>query len=250
MAEPLTSLHITRVAETGSTSDLALEAARSGAAEGSAFRADIQTKGRGRHGREWVSPKGNLYVSVLLRPERPTHEWPGLSLVAGLALHDVLSRFRGRERARLKWPNDVLLDDRKVAGLLLEAHDDAVILGCGVNCITAPDQTSGWLPGCLNQQTDETFVDADAVMEALAVSLCHRYNVWHGNGFAPMVGDWIDAAAHIGTVIETRQSNGETVCGIFETLSDDGGMMLRCDDGTLREMTAGEVLRARPEGNG
>jgi BirA family biotin operon repressor/biotin-[acetyl-CoA-carboxylase] ligase len=246
----LKNLQVSRFAEVGSTSDLALDAARAGAAEGATFRADIQTSGRGRHGRDWVSPKGNLYLSVLLRPSRPKPEWPGLSLVAGLALHDALAGFRGAERVRLKWPNDVLFDDRKVAGLLLEVHDDAVILGCGVNCAHVPEIPTGWAPGWLNQNGDEPRIDADAVMESLAVRLCQRYNDWQEDGTAALAAHWMDVAAHRGMLIEVHQSDGQTVCGIFETLDADGGMMLRLADGELKKMMAGDVLRVRPEGNG
>lgn len=249
LADLLQKLHITRFDEIGSTSDLVIEATKNGAAEGTAFRADIQTSGRGRHGRDWTSPKGNLYCSVLLRPQRPLQEWPSLSLVASLALRDAIADFRNSGRVRLKWPNDVLLDDRKVAGLLLEVHEGAVVLGCGVNCMNAPAKTTGWAAGFLNQQADDPAVDADMVMESLAVRLCDRYNNWQKFGFATMVADWIDAAAHIGMVTEARQSNGETVTGVFETLSSEGSMLLRLADGSLREMTAGDVLRARPEGN-
>ena len=146
-------MQITHLDEVGSTSDLVRIAVRNGAPEGTAFRADIQRSGRGRHGRDWVSPLGNLYLSVLLRPQRPVPEWPGLSLMAGLALHDAVSAFRPSQRLGLKWPNDVLLDDRKIAGLLIETQDDAVILGCGVNCLHAPEKTAGWVPGWLNRES-------------------------------------------------------------------------------------------------
>ena len=250
MADLLTTLSITHLEEVGSTSDLAQIASRDGAAEGTAFRADIQTSGRGRHGRDWVSPKGNLYLSVLLRPSRPMAEWPGLALMAGLALRDALLVYRDAGRITLKWPNDVLLDGRKVAGLLLEVHDGAVILGCGVNCLHAPEKTTGWTPGWLNQAAEDPPVTADQVMETLAETLCDRYNDWQKAGLASIRDDWKAAAAHLGKTIVARQSDGATLSGIFEDLGADGSMVLRLADGRLKAITAADVVQTRPEDKG
>ena len=143
-------------------------------------------------------------------------EWPGLALVAGLALRDAIQVYRDAARITLKWPNDVLLDGRKVAGLLLEVHDGAVILGCGVNCLHAPEKTTGWTPGWLNQEAGDPPVTADEVMETLAETLCDRYNDWQKGGLASIRDDWKAAAAHLGQVIVTRQSDGATLSGIFK----------------------------------
>lgn len=247
MADLLTSLSVTHLKEVGSTSDLAQIAGSDGAAQGTAFRADIQTSGRGRHGRDWVSPEGNLYLSVLLRPSRPMAEWPGLALVAGLALRDAILVYRDPARITLKWPNDVLLDGRKVAGLLLEVHDGAVILGCGVNCLHAPEQTTGWTPGWLNQKAADPPITADAVMETLAQTLCDRYNDWQKGGLSSILDDWKAAAAHLGHKIVTRQSDGGTLSGIFTDLGADGSMILRLEDDRMKAITAGDVVQTRPE---
>lgn len=248
MADRLDNLHITHLAEVSSTSDLARDAVEQGACEGTAFRADVQVAGRGRHGRDWISPKGNLYISVVLRPQRPLLEWPGLSLVASLALYDALATMRPRSRLGLKWPNDVLLDNRKVAGLLLESTGDAIILGCGVNCLHAPDNTTGWRPGWLNQNQDDDIITPDRLLESLAVFLCQRYNDWHNKGMDAIAPDWKQAAAHLGREITARQADGSTLSGTFENLSPDGSMMLRLPNGQLETMTAGDVVQTRPEG--
>lgn len=231
----------------GSTSDLAAEAARQGAPEGVAFRGDIQQQGRGRHGRNWVSPEGNLYLSVLLRPARPMAEWPSLSLVASVALADAISRLRGPGRASLKWPNDILLDGRKCAGLLLEIVDDAVILGCGVNCLNAPDGVDGWQPGSLNQDPADPPLTPDDLLEALEICLVARYNEWQFHGFERLREDWIAAAAHIGKVISVDQGD-ELIEGVFETLKGDGSLCLRNQAGEIIVIQAGDVRRARPKG--
>lgn len=243
-------LSVTRHRVVASTSDLAAEAVRAGAAEGTAFRGDIQTAGRGRHGRQWDSPEGNLHLSVVLRPQRPVPEWPSLSLVAAIALHDAIGGFRGAGRVGLKWPNDVLLDGRKCAGLLLETVDDAVVLGCGVNCLAVPDDVSGWQPGSLNQRQGDAEVTPDDLQEALGASLPSRYDQWQAGGFAALRDDWVAAAAHIGTEISLDLGDGRVRTGLFEAVGEDGSLRLRCADPEageppLLEIRAGDVLRAR-----
>ena len=130
--------------EVGSTNDLARRLAEEGEPEGAVVLARAQTAGRGRHGRIWSSPAGNLYVSVLLRPGRGLGETSALSLVSGLALADALAELGADgSRLKLKWPNDVLIDGAKVAGLLLESGGAGstaawVVVGSGVNLVSAP----------------------------------------------------------------------------------------------------------------
>jgi|TARA_X000000950_G_scaffold286609_1_gene396044 BirA family biotin operon repressor/biotin-[acetyl-CoA-carboxylase] ligase len=248
LVDHLKRLNITHHEVVTSTSDLAAEAARNNAPEGTAFRGDIQTRGRGRHGRDWSSPRGNLYLSVILRPDRPMAEWGSLSLMAAIALHDAMTRFRDRGRASLKWPNDILLDDRKCAGLLLEIVDGAVILGCGVNCMDAPEDVTGWMAGSLNQDAADPAISPDQLLEALEISLLARYNDWHSGGFDHLRQHWIDAAAHIGDEISLDLGQGKVMTGVFETIGSDGSLLLRGQDGGITAIQAGDVLRARPEG--
>src|SRR5262249_7148114 len=128
---------VQRVASTGSTNDDAAALVRAGAPHGTVVVADEQTQGRGRQGRSWGSPPGaNLHLSAVLRPPLPPHEAPPLTLAAAVAVCDAL-RGLGAD-ARIKWPNDVVIDDRKVAGILTESSTrggglDAVVIGIGVN---------------------------------------------------------------------------------------------------------------------
>ena len=119
-----------------STSDLAKAAVREGAPAGSAFLLGEQTAGRGRHGRQWSSPRGGMYVSVVLYPSRSVKSWFALSFVTALAIYDVVKTHLTEQILQhdaalpipaigLKWPNDVLVNNGKVAGILLEAHGDA-----------------------------------------------------------------------------------------------------------------------------
>lgn len=118
--------------EAASTNDLARDLAARGAEEGTVARADVQRAGRGRQGRAWASPAGGLWFSVVLRPEAPVSRWGLLPLAVGLGVATALQA-RGA-RALVKWPNDVLVDGRKVAGVLCEARPPAfVVAGVGVN---------------------------------------------------------------------------------------------------------------------
>ena len=233
-----------------STSDHLLAALKDGAPEGTAIRANVQTKGRGRRGREWDSPRGNLYVSILLRPTRPLSEWPSLSLVAGLALYDAILPFRPSSSLGLKWPNDLLFHDRKCAGLLLEVQDDAIMLGCGVNLHASPVSVEGWPPISLNDPLAQSApleaapLDADTLMSSLAETLPHRYNQWGEGGFANLQEDWHAAAAHLGQdlVISRMEDSLE---GRFTGLDASGNLCLLGADGVHHVITQGDVTRAR-----
>ena len=140
---------IRTVAATGSTNADLLELARSGAVEGLWLVAERQTAGRGRQGRTWESPPGNLYASTLVRLRRDDPSAPGLALVAAVALHEVVAAvLTGGRRGGLllKWPNDLLLDGAKLAGILLERADDAVVIGVGVNAQHHPALPTGRPP--------------------------------------------------------------------------------------------------------
>ena len=128
-----------------SSNDLAFAYLKQNArqAEGQCFLVGEQTKGRGRRGKNWVSRPGNgLYLSVVLCPGPPRHIWPSLSFVASLSVQRALLDHIDEQHVsgcRLKWPNDILCHDRKLAGILLEANEDGLVVGCGVNLNNAPD---------------------------------------------------------------------------------------------------------------
>ena len=228
-----------------STSDHLLDAARKGAPEGTAFRANVQTKGRGRRGRDWVSPRGNLYVSILLRPQRPMSEWPSLSLVAGLSLYDALLPFRRAEDLGLKWPNDLLFHDRKCAGLLLEVQDNAILLGCGVNLNLSPEKVEGWPPISLNDDLAKgPHLDADTLMASLSDHLCRRYKTWGQDGFAVLRQDWLEASAHYGQDLVITRLN-DTIEGRLHDIEASGSLCLIDADGVHHVITQGDVTRAR-----
>ncbi len=244
------TISVTNLDIVTSTSDHLLDAAKAGAPEGTAVRANVQTKGRGRQGRDWVSPRGSLYVSILLRPERPMHEWPSLSLVAGLSLYDAITTYRSPADMGLKWPNDVLYHQRKCAGLLLEVHDKAILLGCGVNLHERPVTVEGWPPISLNEDAADTAIlDADKLMTRFSETLCARYKTWCDAGFMPMREDWLDAAAHYGQDVQISR-HGDMLEGKFHDLDPAGGLCLIDDDGVHHTIAQGDVTRARVKTTG
>ena len=227
-----------------STSDVLLVAAGCGAPEGLAVRARVQTEGRGRHGREWVSPRGNLYVSVLLRPRRGIEEWPSLSLVAGLSLYDAIALYRDEGMLGLKWPNDLLYRGKKCGGLLLEIHDDAVLLGCGVNLSSSPEGIDGWPAISLNDSSgDLPDLDCDKVMASFFDALLLRYNEWCEGGFLGMRGDWLLASSHYEKDLVVERHDG-AVEGRFVGLDVSGGLCLVDKGGARHVISQGDVVRA------
>ncbi len=163
---------IRTVAETGSTNDDMKVLARSGAAEGTWLRADRQTGGRGRQGRSWHSPVGNLHASALVRL-RPGDPPPStLALVAAVALHAPA------HRTMIKWPNDILVEGSKLAGILLEREEDAVVIGIGANLASKPEGLDR--PVTSLDDLTGSAPEAEAFLETLAASFGRWVGRWSG----------------------------------------------------------------------
>ncbi|MGI4880300.1 MAG: biotin--[acetyl-CoA-carboxylase] ligase [Janthinobacterium lividum] len=202
-------------------------------------RADRQTSGRGRRGRVWVSVPGNLFASVLVRPQPGEGPAQLLSFVAAVALRQALEHWAPAASLRLKWPNDVLLGGTKVAGILLEGHAGATIIGIGVNLAGHPadlDRPATSIAGAgIPAPTAAEFLDV------LVVAFAAVRAEWRRDGFAPIRRRWLAGAAGLGGRIEARLGS-ETICGRFEDIGGDGALILRLDDATVRRIHAGEVF--------
>ncbi|GGB34131.1 biotin--[acetyl-CoA-carboxylase] ligase [Sphingomonas metalli] len=229
------------VAETGSTNADLLDAARHGAAEGSWLRAERQTAGRGRHGRDWVSPTGNLYASTLVRLRRSDPPAPTLALVAGIAVQEAVSVFLPGA-TRLKWPNDLLADGAKLAGILLERADDAVVVGIGVNIAHHPDLSDR--PTTSLADRGEA-CDATLVFDVLREGFARWLARWRGEGLAKIRARWLADAHPIGTPLSLRAPDGSLVEGLFDGLDPDGALTLRLAGGGRRVIHAGDVFLIR-----
>jgi BirA family biotin operon repressor/biotin-[acetyl-CoA-carboxylase] ligase len=233
-------------ASVGSTNDEAAAWARAtpGAPAGAVVVADAQDKGRGRLGRRWHSPPGeSLYLSVVLRPPLPPHRVPPMTLAAGVAVAETLLAFD--VTPALKWPNDVQLDGKKVAGILTEMSGDIdrvhhLVVGIGVNLNTRafPDELAGIA-------TSVALARGGAVSRAeFAATLCARLESWFvrfvAEGAAPVVVAWKQHARFFGRRVHVT-SGRDRLEGVAEDLEDDGALRVRLDDGRATRVVAGEV---------
>jgi BirA family biotin operon repressor/biotin-[acetyl-CoA-carboxylase] ligase len=232
----------------GSTNEEALRRARAGEAGPLWITARTQTAGRGRRGRAWVSAPGNLFATLLLTDPASPKRATQLSFVAALAVHDaIVSLVPGlASRLTLKWPNDVLCDGAKLAGILIEAEGRRpliVAVGIGVNCGHHPAGTD-------YRATDlaaaaGAAVSAEAVFEALSGAMPRRMAEWQ-HGFAAIRAAWLDRAGSLGGELAVRLGTRE-LSGRFEALDEAGRLVLRLPDGRRERIAAGEVFPVAPD---
>jgi BirA family biotin operon repressor/biotin-[acetyl-CoA-carboxylase] ligase len=221
-----------RRAEAGETGPLWIIAAR-------------QTAGRGRRGRDWRTAEGNLAASLLMLTERTPADAAQVSFVAALAASDLARSCLPAQRVRLKWPNDLLVDGRKAAGVLIESGLHAsgrlwLVVGVGVNLVHAP---------ILADRPATSFAEAGAAsvltpreaLDRLAASFAGWLGLWNDQGFAVIAEAWTARAYGLGEPCIARL-NAETVEGIAEGLDVDGALRLRRVDGVVRRITAGDVF--------
>ena len=231
----------------GSTNDEAKRLARDGAAEGTFVWALEQTAGRGRRGRTWVSPPGNLYASLILRPDCPAHRAAQIGFVAALAIGDALGAMLPRlGRIAYKWPNDVLVNGRKIAGILLESEMTALdkltflILGVGVNLTTSP-RDMAFPATSVAEECDGEVVPA-AMLEEFSGHFETWKKRWQTEGFAPVRAAWLEATTFRGEEIRVHLE-AATLHGRFLDLDQQGALLLEAD-GEHRRISAGEVFPA------
>ncbi len=234
-----------------STNALVVERARQGAAAGLVIVAEHQTCGRGRLDRVWTTPaRAALTWSVLLRPTVPQPQWPWLPLLTGVAVVEAL-RAAGARTAGLKWPNDVLLDDLKVAGLLVEAISTpigpAAVLGIGLNVSSTaaelPVETATSL-GMAGLEVDRT-----ELLVSLLGSLRHRYDSWSDADGDPersgLAAAYTSVCSTVGRQVRVDLPGGRSVTGEAVEISDRGGLVV-ARSGTSVTIGAGDVVHVRP----
>lgn len=207
--------------------------------------AETQSAGRGRRGRKWISVPGNLHASLLLTDPGPVAQWPELSFVAALAVHDALVELAPQMRPMLalKWPNDLLLSGAKLAGILIEGEgqeeEGAVVIGIGVNCAAHP---AGAAFPATDLAAGGASISAGALFGALSVKMLGRLAQWNrGNGFATIRADWLARAAGLGEAIRVALADRE-LSGRFEGLDEAGGLILIAPDGGKVMVAAGDVV--------
>lgn len=234
----------------GSTNAEALRLARAGESGPLWVLGHEQTAGRGRRGRSWSSPRGNLYASLLLtdacRPERAPH----LSFVAAIALHDALAHLLpSGPTFQVKWPNDLVFEGAKVAGILVEGESApgrrfATVIGIGVNCMNHPADTP--YPAT-NLRAAGAAVTPNMLLPALATAMQRRLDQWsRGEGFEAIRADWIARAARLDEQIRLQSSDGDLE-GRFEGIDQDGRLILQTRNGDRKVLNAGDVTSAVPD---
>ncbi len=195
-----------------------------------------QASGRGRDGRRWHTEPGNLAATLLLpTPDGGAARAATLAFVAGLAVADTLRDLSGLQ-ARLKWPNDALIDGRKVAGILIESHDESVAVGIGVNLEHAPRPE----PGALETVSVREAAGAAPAFQSALTGLARRWHRWFAEwsaGFGPVRDAWLARAAFLGETVSARLP-GETCRGVFEGIDADGALVLATERGRRRFASA------------
>ena len=229
---------------TGSTNEEAKRLARAGAADKTVVWARSQTDGKGRAGRVWVSPPGNLYASLILRPDVLAAQAAELGFVAALALVQAVDRLAPGLDLAFKWPNDVLLAGRKLAGILIEtesqgAAPDWLVLGIGVNVASAPAGTE--FPAVALAGETDASVTVEGLLSEFVGSFVDWMAAWRLRGFGALRAPWLARAWGGGQVITVRLPKS-TLRGTFVDLDADGALILGLEGGERRRVTAGDVF--------
>lgn len=225
---------------TPSTQDVVRGLAETGEREGLAVQALQQTKGRGRHGNAWIAPMGNLYISKLFRPSCRADFVGQMAFVTAVALSEAMDDvIEGGHIKTLKWPNDVLIDGKKVSGILLEneldkhGRVDYLIVGTGVNIFAPPEGAIGL------DSTKKDRIAINTFRDMYLERLLAWYEVWQNKGFAPVREAWLKQAHGLDQNMKIRLPE-ISYEGVFRGI-DDKGTLLAEVDGKLRTFTAGEV---------
>ncbi len=228
----------------GSTNEEAMQRGASGATGPLWIAACEQTGGRGRSGRNWVSPPGNLYASLLLTYAQPIMTLAQLAFVSALAVHETITRLAPGSKPKLKWPNDLLVGGAKISGILIEsqsapqngAHN--VVVGIGLNLAHHPTLAD-------RQATSLAALGHPADPAQALAHLAKAFDAWRvvwaeGNGFSHIRSAWLARALDLGTEL-TVKAGQDVISGRFRGLDTDGAMLLGSPSGHERRITFGDV---------
>ena len=241
----LNDYHLLSFDSLDSTNEEAKRLARAGGGHGAVIWAKKQTEGKGRLGRNWFSSEGNLFVSVLLQPHKPLGELAQLSFVAAIAaLEAIAPLLEDSSALKTKWPNDILLSERKLGGILLESFccdENAqtwVVVGLGINVDSYPPRTE--FPATCLKDAGVELVSAKIILSRFIHHFIERYDQWNSKGFAPIRKDWLAQAWNLKQPIIARLPDGD-VEGIFEGIDANGSLMITLSNGKKQIIHAGDV---------
>lgn len=236
-----------------STNDLAKEFASLGAKEGTVIVAEIQTSGKGRLGREWASPKGGIWLSTILRPKLSVEDSPKLTLMASLAVARTINQLF-KLKAEVKWPNDVLINGKKVCGILTEANTKGrivnfVVIGIGVNANVELDslpkevrKIATSLKHELNRE-----INRERFLSILLEKMEHYYFMLTKGKSSQILKKWKNLCGFLGSYIEVT-SLKEKIEGIAMDVDENGALIVRLRNGTLKRILSGDVTLVRRKG--
>ena len=247
---PLFQPHVLQFDSLPSTNTEAARLADTGSAEGTIVVAHEQTAGRGRHDRSWISPpNAGLYLSLILRPQFAIRRYTLIPLLAALAVHDALLDLFDLQ-ADIKWPNDVLINKRKLCGILAETVETklgrAVIVGIGVNLTSEAFPTElREIATSLKQATEQT-IEREQLLSAIVSSLSRRYaQLDTADGDREIISEWEKRSSYaFGRHVSVNSAN-EVITGITRGLEADGALRIETDEGTIVSVRAGDVTTLR-----
>jgi BirA family biotin operon repressor/biotin-[acetyl-CoA-carboxylase] ligase len=236
------------VDRTASTNADLADAARRGDAAGIVLLAEEQTSGRGRLDRRWEAPpRACVLGSALIRPAPPASTWPLLALLAGVATAEAI-RAVADLPALLKWPNDVLLSDRKVAGILAERVDDAVVLGIGVNVTVRSDELA--VPTATSIAIEAGVADRESLAKEIFRALDRRLRDWTdaGGAAAAILPAYREICATIDRDVVVELAGGSRMPARAEAVDDNGRLVVRRPDGSAEALSVGDVAHVTAAG--
>jgi len=205
--------------------------------------ADKQLAGRGRYDRKWLSCDGNLYFSLILKDDCLDSKTSSqISFIAALAAGKSVADFA--ENITLKWPNDILISDKKTGGILIEAVGqsnkfDAMIVGIGINIKNYPKNVI--FPATSISENSDKISNRNILLEKIIKNFDNYYNIWKNNGFSEIREQWHKMSFEIGKKISSKTHN-ETLEGIYKGISKNGELLLELDNNEIRSITAGDVF--------
>ncbi len=233
--------------EVDSTNDVAKYLAEDGAEEGTMVIAEIQNRGKGRRGKTWISPPGGVWMSIILRPDIPPFNAPQLTLVTGVAVAETLKKECNLD-VGIKWPNDILIGNKKVCGILTEVNASIdkvnyVVVGIGIDMnvdvpLFPPDLQKG--ATSLKNELD-TEINGAILVQKFLLEFENIYNEFKEGKFPEILKEWRSLSKTIGNNVEVR-TRGKTIRGEAVGINKEGILILELEDGSLRKIISGECL--------
>ncbi|MDG1883625.1 MAG: biotin--[acetyl-CoA-carboxylase] ligase [Alphaproteobacteria bacterium] len=211
-----------------STNDIAFSAALSGEVEGTSYLAHTQTKGRGRNQNKWTSTKGNLFLSTIIKPKSDKSFWHQLSVIVGFSIIQVLVDIGVNSNLiNLKWPNDILVDEKKICGILLESSDNFIIVGIGLNILKTPVLETKWATTKLNDHLKGSINIKNIGLKILN-KVFNNYHSWEKFGFVFFKEDINEKMFMINKkIVLNVNSKSNPLNGVFLGIGDSGGIKVK-----------------------